>query len=449
MSTSMAVGAVSAVLRGLVQQSVSEHNLAAVLGADPEVTVLPPDRITSGAGTPNRINLFLFQATENAAWRNLDFPSRNGSGERLTNPKLALDLHYLVTAHAGAELQAEALLGHAMFVFHETPVVTRKAIQDSLNLLPIGNPFFDALRNARLRDQFEQIRIVPRVLNVEEVSKIWTALQSQYRTTAAYQVTVVLIEAEKPARSALPVLSRGRFLPSGGDEGVFVQAGLQPPVPTIESLKLPTERQPALRLGETLSLHGHHLASTSTPPMPPPPLPQVRFRLLRGGDMWLLDAAAGANDEGMTVQMPPDPPAAPVPATSPLNPDNWRAGTYEVTALITKGDSIRETNAFSVVLAPRVVPPVNVGGVPPAIQVTCSPPVQPGQIAVLIVGTRELRAEPFIVATKNLSFPLPADEPLLTGTHPLRLRVDGIDSLVVDYTAQPPQFDASQTVVVP
>jgi hypothetical protein len=442
MSTFLAVSAVSAVLRGLLQRSVTRHKLATVLGAEPDVSVLPPERIRSGAGSPNRINLFLFQATENAAWRNMDFPSRNGRGERLTCPKLALDLHYLVTAYGAAELHAEALLGHAMFVFHETPVVTRQAIRDSLNALPPLSELSKVLQSSRLRDQFEQIKIVPRVLNIEEVSKIWTALQSQYRTTAAYQVTVVLIEAEQPARSSLPVLTRGHSLPGGGDEGVFVQPGLQPPVPTLESLELPTKQQPSIRLGETLSLHGHHLTSTPAPP-------RVRFRLLRGNDVWVL-AAAGASDAGMTVQLPPDPPAAAVPPNSPLNPDNWRAGTYEVTALIDKNGVVRESNFLPVVVASRVVPPVNVGGAPAAIQVTCSPPIHPGQTPTLIVGTRELRAAPFTTATKNLSFPLPVapDAPLLAGTHPLRLRVDGIDSLVVNYAGQPPQFDATQTVVL-
>ncbi len=439
MSTFLAVGAVSAVLRSLIEASVSRHNLAAVLGGAPEVSALPPDRITSGAGTPDRINLFLFQATENAAWRNMDLPSRNGHGERLSNPKLALDLHYLVTAYGSAEFRAEVLLGHAMFVFHETPVVTRQAIRTALAALPASG-LSDALELSRLADQFEQIRIVPRALNVEEISKIWSALQSQYRTTAAYHVSVVLIEADQPARSALPVLTRGQPV-AGGDEGVFIHLGLQPPVPTVESIQLPAEDQPYIRLGEALSLRGHHLAGTN---------PQVRFRLLRGNDVWELDAAAGANDSRMDVVMPPDPPAAPVPANSPLNPDNWRVGCYQVTALVTQGGQVRETNFLPLILAPRVRPPINVGGVPASIQITCTPPIRPTQSVVLIVGNRELRPAPFNAPAKNLSFPLPtAPNALASGTHPVRLRVDGIDSLVVNYTTQPPQFDPAQSVMLP
>ncbi len=442
MSTFLAVGAVSAVLRGLIEDSATRHDLATVLGAAPTVSALPPDRITAGAGTPDRINLFLFQATENAAWRNMDFPSRNGHGDRLTNPKLALDLHYLVTAYGSAEFRAEVLLGHAMFVLHETPVVTRQAIRAALAALPASG-LSDALELSRLADQFEQIKIVPRVLNVEEVSKIWTALQSQYRTTAAYQVTVALIEAEQPARSALPVLTRGQPV-AGGDEGVFVHSGLQPPVPTLESIQLPAEKQLYVRLGETLSLRGHHLAGTN---------PRVRFRLLRGTDVWELAAAPGANDSRMDVQLPPEPPAPPVPPVppnDPLNPDNWRVGAYEVTALVTQGGQVRETNFLPLILAPRVNPPIPVGGVPASIQVMCSPPIRPTQSAVLIVGQRELRPAAFKVPTKNLSFPIPTPPNALpSGAQAVRLRVDGVDSLVVNYAVRPPQFDATQTVVLP
>ncbi len=132
--------------------------------------------------------------------------------------------------YGASEYHAEMLLGHAMFVFHETPVLTRQSIGDALRSLPggIGNQKMnEALRAALLEEQIEQIKIVPRVLSVEEISKIWGALQSQYRTTAAYHVSVVLIEAAQPARNPLPVLTRGRPIPgTDRDEGVFVQANL-------------------------------------------------------------------------------------------------------------------------------------------------------------------------------------------------------------------------------
>ena len=52
-----------------------------------------------------------------------------------------------------------------------------------------------------LADQLEQIKITPEYLSTEEMSKLWTAVQSHYRPTAAYMATVVLIESTLPARA--------------------------------------------------------------------------------------------------------------------------------------------------------------------------------------------------------------------------------------------------------
>ena len=441
MSTSLAVGAVTAVLRSLVEDSLTRHNLAAVLGAAPTVSALPPDRVPIGQGTPDRINLFLFQATENPALRNAAFPSRNGEGERRTNPPLALDLYYLVTAYGAADFHAEVLLGHALFVFHETPVLTRRAIRDTLAALPASN-LADELTASKLADQFEQIRVVPRLLNVEEVSKIWTALQTQYRPTAAYHVSVVLIQAEQPGRVPLPVLTRGRFLPAlGRDEGVFVQAGLLPAVPTLLGLHAP--QQVAIRMGETLRLSGSRLEGAPA---------RARFRPARDEGALDLDAGPGGTDQGFTVQMPPDPPVAPVPPDSPLNPENWRVGVYGVGAVLVQGGAERFTNRLPLVLAPRVdaITPDLVGGQLASIEIRCSPPVRPGQQVALAVGARELLPQPFAAPTGTLVFDAPAPPDALPGgTWPVRLRVDGIESLVVDRQAAEPEFLLSQSVTVP
>lgn len=432
MSSFLAISAVSATLRGVIRDSIGRHNLATVLGGTPEVSALPPDRVDVDESSPDRINLFLFQATENAAWRNMDLPSRNGRGERLDNPRLALDLHYLVTAYGSAELQAEVLLGHAMYVFHETPVVTRNEIAAQLAALTPG-PLADALAEASLEYQFEQIRIAPRVMNVEEVSKIWTSLQSQYRPTAAYHVSVVLIEASHPARESLPVLTRGQPVPAtGGDEGVLVHAGMLPPVAMLESLVLPAGA-PALRLGETLTLRGHHLEGNNV---------RVRFHRPMDGSLQELPASGTPTDSEVQAALP----------GTPASPDDWFSGVYQVSVVTEQGGTDRETNRLPLLLAPRLdsisaVPP---GGPVATFEVSCNPPVQDGQELSLLVGTRELAPEPFTAPADTLVFTAPTSPALDSGGPvPVRLRVDGVQSLVVDYSAQPPAFDAGQTVTIP
>src|SRR4029450_8270342 len=113
MSNALAIAAVTAVLKDLLNNGVIDHQLSGVVG---EVTVsaLPPDRVlVEGQAETSRLNLFLYQVTPNAGWRNQALPSHDPSGIRVTNPPLALDLHYLITAYGANELHAEILLGYA------------------------------------------------------------------------------------------------------------------------------------------------------------------------------------------------------------------------------------------------------------------------------------------------------------------------------------------------
>ena len=207
MSSPLAIAAVTAVLQKFLQNSVAKYGLDGILNGTVKVSAEAPDRIENGAASPDRINLFLFQATENQGWRNNDLPTHNANGDRISNPPLALDLSYLLTAYGSADFHAEVLLGHAMSVLHEMPVFTRDAIRAAIPVPP-PTTLPNALTNANLADQIEQIKIVPQVMPVEEISKIWSALQSQYRPTAVYKATVVLIETDKSVRPTLPVRAR-------------------------------------------------------------------------------------------------------------------------------------------------------------------------------------------------------------------------------------------------
>jgi len=208
MSTPLAVATVTAVLQNFLQNSVTD--LATVLGGPVTVSTEPPDRIDIGVASPDRINLFLFQATENQGWRNLSLPSRSANGDRISNPYLALDLSYLLTAYGSGPLHADVLLSQAMFVLHEMPVLTRDAIR-AVSATPPA--ILAGLTISELADQIEQIKIVPQVMSVEEISKIWSALQSQYRPTAVYKASVVLIESKKSVRPTLPVRARSLLIP--------------------------------------------------------------------------------------------------------------------------------------------------------------------------------------------------------------------------------------------
>lgn len=218
MSSALAIASVTAVLKDLLNNGLIDHDLAASVG-DVTVSTLPPDRINvTEANETSRLNLFLYQVVPNAGWRNIALPSRDANGERLTNPPLALDLHYLLTAYGAEEFHAEILLGYGMQLLYETPVLTRAAIRRSLappsSVAPGGDlpPALEALFTSELAEQVEQIKISPHSINTEEISRLWTAFGAKYRPTAAYQVSVVLIESRRTTKSALPVRARGIYV---------------------------------------------------------------------------------------------------------------------------------------------------------------------------------------------------------------------------------------------
>jgi hypothetical protein len=133
MSNALAIAGVTAVIKDLLDSGMIDQAITDTLGAGVIVTSMAPDTVSLDNTDSPQLNLFLHQVTPNVAWRNAALPSRDAAGNRISNPPLALDLHYLLTAYGRAELQAEVLLGYALQLLHETPVLPRDAIRRALN----------------------------------------------------------------------------------------------------------------------------------------------------------------------------------------------------------------------------------------------------------------------------------------------------------------------------
>lgn len=424
MSSPLAIGAVSAVLRNLLDNGFVD--VGAPL-APVKVTAVAPDLVKlDDPEAPPSLNLFLWRVTRNQGWANEALPSFDSNGSRLTNTPLAVDLHYLLTAYGVADFQAEILLGYAMHLLHARPVLDRAAIRRALDPSPLGPtilpPAFQALTASDLADQVDAVTITDESLDNEELARVWTAIQTHYRPSTAYRVTVVLIEARKPTRRSLPVLTHD----------VEVVPALVPPYPTIEGIA--TEKAPAARLGEPITISGHDLAGTST---------VVRFA------HHLLDTpnevAVGTSDDPASIDVTlPSGPAAEAA---------WPAGVYTVTVtLIRPGDTHpRDSNVAALLLAPEpLLPPSAISRDAGTRRVTVTldvrPQVRPAQEARLSLGGDTGLGDPITTASSTLTFQL-GDVP--SGAQWVRLTVDGVESLLVDQSAEPPTFDPSQSVAVP
>ena len=426
MSNALAIASVTAVIRELVRDAFVDHGLPVLLGSA-DVTALAPDRIALGDTGDIGLNVYLYGTTPNVGWRNAGLPSRNGNGDRLTNAPLALDLHYLLTAYGREELQAEVLLGYAMQRLHEVPVLERDTIRA---LLADASILSGRLADSALADQVELVKLAPAQLSTEEISKLWSGFQASYRPTAAYVASVVLLEADAPTQTPLPVLTRGpRDAVTGEERGVVAVAGLIPPFPTLAATSLPDARL-AAHLGDAIGLAGHHLDGSAHSVV-------LSHTRLDGEHTVAPDAVAPSE---VAVTIPSSAPAA------------WPAGLYGVRIMLTRDGREVSTNTLPLMLAPVM----DVGGItvtlapgpdgPTAmIEVPVEPHVWPAQEASLVVGSREVRAESRTAVADALTFVMEDAE---TGTFPIRLRVGGAESALVDRAVSPPTFDPSQQLTI-
>jgi hypothetical protein len=415
MSTALAIAGVTQVLRDLLNDRFVNQNVAGTIGQSVTVSTMPPDKVVEENGVEvTQLNLFLRQVTPNIGWRNEGLPSRDNSGRtRLSNPPLALNLHYLISAYGAADLHAEILLGYAMQLLHENPVVTRDAIRialqpapDSAGTLP---PWLRALRDSGLQDQIEQLRITPEYLSTEEMSKFWTSTLAHYRPSAAYEVSVVLIQAQDPTPNPLPVLVRNlRARPS-----------LAPTVPTLAAV-VPAGKQTVVELGTTVKLEGFALEGTLREIV----LTNDRFEIeetlpVSGGNATRLEFT--------------------IPTTRAAD---FPAGIYRVSARIQPPGEPqpRLTNQIALVVAPTVTnlprPGSRVGGTA-NFPLDVVPELRAGQTVSLVLGGDEHAPLAVNAPTAQLAFAVanaPAGDPLA------RLRIDGVDSPIINPEAAPPAF---------
>jgi hypothetical protein len=221
-------------------------------------------------------------------------------------------------------------------------------------------------------------------------------------------------------RAGLPVLTRGP-----GDQGVLGQSNLLPPVPTLTGVSLPNN-QTSARLNDNVTLSGFNLNGTNisvqfshpllAAPIPVAPLGTVTATTL-------------------TLQIP----------NLPLV---FAPGFYSVSVLVQRpGETFqRVTNAVSIPLAPTVtLAPASAPAGTVAYTATVAPQVLPAQAVSLLLGSAEIVADAHSLQTGTLTFTAPG---LTAGTIWFRLRVDGVDSILVDRSKTPPVFDPSQQVTV-
>jgi hypothetical protein len=406
-SSTAGIGGVSATLKNLLVDRVKwPPELTAPATPPPPVPVrvgVPPD--DDALDKDPLLNLFLYRVTENGYLKNQEIPGHGQPGNGYGHPPLSLDLHYLLTAYGALgdpdvtaanpldERIAHFLLGSAMQVLHDMPVIVRGATGGG----------GQQILHASLRSEFEQVKLTLEPLTLEDVAKVWTALNRPYRLSAAYEVSVVQIESGLPPRyvrlvGELPAAGpRSRAVPSAG--------------PRIDSVRGGELPGPYARIGDDVVVEGSNLAAEVT-------------------RAWLnnVDATAGLTTalmERVVLTVPDLPALQPGPVTVRIghevvfgDPPRRRPGPSSGVAVFVLVPSIETMTK-------------NLGASPRRIRLKGSRLIAEGARCVALVGDVAIPSSKFLAnparEPRDITVPLPDDLP--DGEYAVRVRVDEAESL--------------------
>ncbi len=194
MSNHLAIATVTATLKSLV----SRYALEAVPGA--HVTTSPL-RTLGGEGLNRGVNIYLFMATPNLAFRNDNVPTRRPNGSLAAVPRVALTLHYLFTFYGDeARLEPQLLLGSVVASIQRQPILTPTLIKETIHSTPLPD-----LSGSNLHEQEPHISVTPYSLSLDALHKMWsTFYQVPYSLSVAYECAPVLVDADVAATQNPP-----------------------------------------------------------------------------------------------------------------------------------------------------------------------------------------------------------------------------------------------------
>jgi hypothetical protein len=403
MSNFLAIATVTEGLRRVLHRAVSAAQVTGALA-----TAVRPAGNGAANGVPDvGVNAYLYQVSPNPAWRNAVLPTRAADGALRERSRLALDLHYLLTFYGDeADLEPQRLLGSVVSTLDAQPLLDRDGLRRIVADASDANnpdPPHPYLAASNLAEQVDLVRFTPLVLDLEQLSKLWSVFfQSPYVLSACYQGTVVLIETDDLPAAAPPVRRRAvHAIP------------LRRPVIEAVSPQL-------VQAGGLLTLRGRNLAAATAAVVFDR---ETDAPALNGGERELIVAVPAALRAGIrTVHVRHD-----VDLGTPSEPH--RGFTSNLTAFA---------------LAPVITsaPPIEVarGHV---LTIAVDPAIGRRQEVSLILGDQALPIERDAQspeASGIAAFRIPDD--FAAGTYLLRVQVDGVQSaLIVDEDEQSDTFE--------
>jgi len=179
-----AIAGTSLTLAQYIRQSLeADFNLKSLFnplnGGTMVVSLSTPEEMTENA--VEGLSVWLYRVVRDDERLN-DPPTRLGRGQTRKTP-LPLRLHYLVTptvattTPTGAETE-QTILGKVLQVLYDHPLLSGADLQGDLSGTLVQ-------LTARLES-----------MSLEDITKVWYALERSYELSVSYEVTVVYIDSE-------------------------------------------------------------------------------------------------------------------------------------------------------------------------------------------------------------------------------------------------------------
>lgn len=155
------------------------------LNADPQISGLidSEDRVSleSPADLENnnsvRLSMYLYRILENPYLKNRF--SVEGTGGKQRKPPLTLDLYYLLTPMLGTPREQQIVLGKTMQILYDRAILQGADLSNGLST------------------SGEEVRLVLNPVSLEELTRVWQALEISYRLSVCYIARVVIVDSEQ------------------------------------------------------------------------------------------------------------------------------------------------------------------------------------------------------------------------------------------------------------
>jgi hypothetical protein len=157
-----------------------DQEIKSIIGSPEEIVFKNPTETVRDSA--NRLSLWLYQITENEFVKNQTM-LRGNEHDTAQFPPLALNLFYLITPFAptGEPESEQLLLGKTMQVLYDNATIKLWGKDE---------------------DVAEELRVIFCRLTLEELTRIWEALQEPYRLSVCYQVRVPRVDSQREPKRA-------------------------------------------------------------------------------------------------------------------------------------------------------------------------------------------------------------------------------------------------------